>query len=316
MKKSISNVSYFMFIGLISLFYSCNNDEFSDKLIPGEDVTARVVFDSSEDMINQYILLGKSSKDNLTEWVKSKGINSALNSENISDTSLLSRPDYFRAILNEDLEFQIGDTVIWYNQGNLYVLSESKENDKKILQKRKNNPDQLAIAGYSKVSPIEVKDVTPDNGNNLRAIPVYDGYTNGLRTYQFMCEVDPSVTFRYKHELHAHYYFLNGSYISELNYVASLEYLRGSWIVANYPRNLNFIFNGSVSYPSKNKSFPLNNYSVSLKNVVGNQTINLAIVNPASSTSGASWQVDISGSAAQTMINYPATQWWYDYAYR
>lgn len=317
MKKIIIDLSSVIFISLFLFFYSCSNDEFSDLAVsdPGatEPANVRAIFQSSNDMIDEYILLSRYSQDDLKGWIRSKGIESALDVENISDNSLLNRPQYLRAILNKDLEFQIQDTVVWYHQGNLYVLSVNKEDDYQMLKERKKNPDELVILGRSEIDPVQVEAETSQNDIELRTF-VRDGYTTGLRTYQFQCGLKPGATFRYHHELYAHRFSAGGNYISELNYVANVQYLNGSvWVSANYPRNIDFRFYNTVSYPSKGRTFSFNDYRVSPRNIVGVYTVNLATVNPASSSASDGWEVTLSAGVHVTMVNYPATSWWYDH---
>lgn len=316
MKKCILNVSLIL-TTILFLICSCSKDQFSDTMTvdnsQSKQKESRAVFNSSKSMIDEYVQLSKYSQDDLDNWIRTKGFKSALSVEKTSDNTLLSRPHYLRAILNENLEFQIQDTVIWYNKGKLYILSSNKDDDYQTLLSRKSNPTQLAVLGSSEVDLIEVESENTEK-SKTKTIPVNDGYTGGLKTFQFKCTANPNVTFRYYHELAAHHFSVAGTYISELNYMANLQYLQGSWLTASYPRNLNFRFFGSVSYPAKGKSFSFNDHPVALKNVTGNTTINLATVNPASSLRQ-SWQVSLSGSAAHTMVNYPDTQWWYDFGY-
>lgn len=62
-----------------------------------------------------------------------------------------------KAIFNDKLEFQINDSIIWYNDGKLYLLSTDNKQD---LNERKNKVGSLPIFGTSELNVPEEREST------------------------------------------------------------------------------------------------------------------------------------------------------------
>lgn len=130
-------------IGMI--FCSCNNDPVLEK--EGfQNVNGRIVFENKADAIQQLSTLSKKSEEELVEWEKQNNLTSLrstidYHSETV-DTLLLYFPPALASILNTQKEYQVGDSIIWFHENNVFKLPA----DEALLMKVKNNPSSREFA--------------------------------------------------------------------------------------------------------------------------------------------------------------------------
>lgn len=114
--------NYLFIFGLLC-FCSCNQNTIEEMDTPVVSEERRVEFQSMDDFINDYKILSSGDEVYLKKWIESKGAKSLLNAMPYEDQSLIEIPYALQFILNKNMEFQINDSIIKYNNGNLYLTS-------------------------------------------------------------------------------------------------------------------------------------------------------------------------------------------------
>lgn len=111
-------------ISAILGFVGCTQSELTDVDDTQPPVEhSRAVFSSSKEFLETYDKLAEMTLEEQDQWVKSQNFISVVKLEENGDSVGIDGPRAFKALFNEDLEFQIGDSVIWYNKGDLLVVS-------------------------------------------------------------------------------------------------------------------------------------------------------------------------------------------------
>jgi len=156
MKKSFF---YYLFFCVIAL--SCSKED-SIQVVPLSN-DGRLIFENSEDFHKTFLELSKmSSIDELYLWAQSKNHNSLLYSE---DSSLEKYPDALRVILNRDFECEVGDSIIWFKDGNFYAFPKHSQNLNEL--KRNFTTEFIIWSINSKV----VSDSELSGDNSLKSLP-------------------------------------------------------------------------------------------------------------------------------------------------
>lgn len=216
-----------LYLLLVIAFYSCSNEQ--DIIEPQKgDITRnlapqkRLVFKSLEEMDSITSSLDLLNFVEQKEWSKKRIINpatEAVNSIRAKDVSYFERINSFKAILNADLEFQIQDSVMWYNNNSVYFLGLESN---KELNKLKSNYSNLPLYYKYDVEPLALDNALSRAATNFVLIGGKGGYSgtttcktftignlpltpNQLRTYEYLTyepEVDyPNKETYYDHQL-------------------------------------------------------------------------------------------------------------------
>lgn len=113
---------------------------------PNFNTNDRLVFKDFNEFNKTYLMLTEfKSIDELSFWAQSRNHSTLLNS---SDSTLTDYSDILKTILNKDSEFELGDSIVLFNNGTLYTYSK-KESNKITL---KNNPEKYNKVGYIRVT--------------------------------------------------------------------------------------------------------------------------------------------------------------------
>lgn len=233
---------FLLLFGMIIL--GCTK-EVKDTLRPYTYDNDRLVFRNFDDFYNTYLSLAKnSSMDELAFWAQSKNHSTLLNS---SDTTLYEYSTVFRTILNKNLEFQLGNDIIWFNKGNFYALPKGGSN----VEAFKCNPDTSNKVGSIKIKPVIER--------NEKGAIIWNNYTLDARNqqefwqaYKAPCGESTILTSgnrKYVHEVYGEsligYNGYCGCYhiYSSLWLRIKLEWKgnRGGWKVASEQRNIKLI---------------------------------------------------------------------------
>lgn len=286
---------------LVIHFTSCTDE---NRFDPNQiQSTNKLIFKDFEEFTKTYDNLASMSNKEQEEWLKQKQIPSSLSSSN-NDTLFSQTPRAFQALFNDELEFQIKDSVIRYSNGNLYLISTGNNN--KDLSKDKPI-ESFPIWGQSQIvsvganAPITRTDVEV-NGDS------------GLHLHEFMCDVTP-IRLRYIFQLRSHTVSNGYNFHSSIYVETKLEYQhsRKKWYTAGEHRNIMIDIQGHVSPPNNpnhiKQSFQLHK---TISDVSGNQETLLASCDGNRRVPGTYkdyWSVGASGSMRQVIVGYPSSEW-------
>jgi hypothetical protein len=135
----------FFLIGLLILSCSKEDNKITSngRLVVKQLQVAsdRLAFQSMKEYNDTYLMLAKlKSKEELSFWAQSNNHSTLLNS---SDSSMLVYSDVFKTILNKDYEFELGDSIVLFNNGDLYAYSKNESNQITLLK----NPEKFNKIG-------------------------------------------------------------------------------------------------------------------------------------------------------------------------
>lgn len=110
-------------LSLVLILSSCEkNENFITQQLHEK---TRVSFNSTKDFYNTFQALSQMDCNEQIAWINSRGIKEPLydSIENCTDTIMLDMPRAFQALFNKQLEVEINDSIIFFNEGKMYVKS-------------------------------------------------------------------------------------------------------------------------------------------------------------------------------------------------
>ncbi|WP_148372074.1 hypothetical protein [Bacteroides bouchesdurhonensis] len=300
MKKNY--LSWIIILCIIPQFFlSCSQESESLPLL---DEKPRTIFKSSADFFKTYNNLLNMSSEEQGLWIKSNNFQ-PVDNQWVNDETFNSTPKAFKAIFNTDLEFQIQDSIIWYNQGKLYVISTNG-----ISANIKKQNQNFPLYAESTIEPINEMSIQTrlEHGYNYRG--------NHILQY-FYYDGTPNVQFRYIAELYAHTVRNNSTSNKVMTYGLSVLYLslridkKGSkWTAGYEPRDVYFNLECRNHLTSGDHKFWVVDAEVvqnSKNNVSGGYEypLNKRTEWPSHYDR---WFIDIRGSIYQQMSGYPSSR--------
>jgi len=167
----------FLLIGFI-LFFSCTKEPKMTTAVPIND---RLAFKSFEEFNDTYVSLGKfKSIDELAFWAQEKNHSTLLNS---TDSTLTEYSDILKTILNKDSEFEIGDSIVLFNHGDLYTYSKKEANKISFT----NNPEKLNKIGSIKVNVISEGSKEKSTDLSINSFDAKWQYEFGMTGWEYSC---------------------------------------------------------------------------------------------------------------------------------
>lgn len=221
MKKSI--IAFFLCI----CFFSCENHELTDQANESTNIS-RNIFSSSNAFYEAFDDLSRMEYDEQLKWVEANNDEYSLfkNIDSCNDEIMLKMPRSFQALFNKDLEVQVSDTILAFENGDLYI----KEINGQTISKQ--------LYGNVEVSPIsnEIK----ANEDEIETRYMYEVGPGKIGTsYQYEFKLpENSIKFKYVHELVSVKIASGSFFISKLFLVIKLEYKGSKWKVASEPREV------------------------------------------------------------------------------
>ena len=102
---------------------SCEKEE--NVISQPQQEKTRVSFNSTKDFYDTFQALSKMDCEEQIAWINSRGIKEPLydSIENCTDTIMLDMPRAFQALFNKQLEVEVNDSIIFFNEGRMYVKS-------------------------------------------------------------------------------------------------------------------------------------------------------------------------------------------------
>lgn len=313
----------FIILCFAGLLASCSDgliDEQTNQL-PVKVENGRMVFLNSKVLYETIDKLNFMDDDAKKNWSNQFGFNSffdlSSNDESMLDdeSSISNVPISFQRILNKNAEYQINDTIVWYNKGIKHFIPNQ---DESLLEKIKKNPELSTIKGEYFFSTFEERDTenarTTISLNGLdarhqREFSYYGNrrkYVHELYTYTETVGVSSGYTFH-----------------TELHLKIKLEWYGSSsrkWRPAGESRQMNYSINYSIRVVNINTgytfiSIPNSGYFTGnlANNVTRSSDVDLLIGSAIGTTiypdyfGHPTWDVEISGSIYHKIVDDPSS---------
>lgn len=119
-----------LLFSLVMILVSCEKEEFDSIKVNSVEENTRIVFKSTQEIFNTLDVLSNMDYEEQMEWIKSSNIKDPLRDyiESCTDETMYEMPRAFQAMFNKDLEIQLNDTVIFFQEGDLYIKSIKNQN--------------------------------------------------------------------------------------------------------------------------------------------------------------------------------------------
>lgn len=184
--RTIKIKSYFFLLGTILSFAACTQNELTEMKDKQKYVEhSRVIFKSTDEFLKTYHNLAEMPLERQKQWIKSQNFTSIIELEEKSDIVKIEGPRAFKLIFNQDLEFQINDSVIWYNKGDLLVIS---TNGHSPFNKSEKKYPSFGQSEYKIISD-DVPQTRLDHGGNYRGNHILQNITYGNYEYRYIAEL-------------------------------------------------------------------------------------------------------------------------------
>jgi hypothetical protein len=314
-------------LGTLIFLNSCNkpSESSNDTVLPATTATAtalqvkngRLAFKDSEQFWNQVITLSKLSSEEASKWESNytyKSLRKELDDYNqkeerndiLADLNAFNFPQGLSAILNENGECVIGDSLVWYNNGKKHFIPNL---DEAALSTIKQNPSQSQIFNFagSKIehqTPLDIRTVCMGiNALDARHQMAFTQRAPAAGSRKFVHEI---VSFTEYGRACISSGCTPYSIKSTLTLRIKMEWKgSGGWKPAGERRDISWNVNGTISLPNLNDPFgnPLNINSpfnqTGNEQVTGNRNVLLFNFTGVSSNPPTSLCATVNGSIIQ-----------------
>lgn len=167
---------------------ACTQNDFTDTdtvLSSQELDSSKAIFSDTDDFIKSYHELCQMTVEEQDQWIKNKGFTSVLALEQTTLPGAIEGPRAFKAIFNKDLIFQIGDSIIWYDKGNLFIAS---TNGNTKFDKTKDSYPLFAQSDYKNIDSESIN-TRFDHGANFRGNHILQYIQYGNYEYRYISEL-------------------------------------------------------------------------------------------------------------------------------
>jgi hypothetical protein len=352
MKKIIS--SNLIAAAIISVFISglssCKKEPFQKEnpvqasLAEGiRTANGRLVFKDNEAFYKTMEVLDKSNDETRVNFEKKPGFISFRNAINnvaedhaysVAETELMNMPPAIQLMLNSNGEVQVGNDIIWYNNGTKYYVPET---DAAQLEKIKQNPDMAAAAKKSSyfLKFSKPKSNTGTSSGGIVPNWVYLSNSADARHQREFWQNSPAAGNRkYVHELgvYTDYYYVAPNTCGQATYsyytgcylYIKMEWRGRRWKPAGETREINYNINCSGSTSVARGCGIVDNFGFNV-NPVANTTSNgtytitmFTFSNLTVSNSGyypIGWSVNVEGTIYQHVVGDVTSNEWYNTGY-
>ncbi|MCE5345393.1 MAG: hypothetical protein LLG13_03765 [Bacteroidales bacterium] len=235
MKKSLLLLVGFIILSCIS----CTKEKNIATSLNSNE-SDRLVFKNFEEFNDTYLTLTKfRTNDELSFWAHSKNHSTLLYS---LDSTIVDYSEVLKTILNKDFEFELGDSIVLFNNGTLYAYSKN-EADQITLE---DNPEKFRNIGV-----VTLNSIGRSTEKSIAIIPLSGGL-NADNQQEFQQEsylpcgeydtISTGGTRKFVHELYSEE--VNNVYYVYLR--IKLEYKGSRWRPAGEPQRITFGLNGSA----------------------------------------------------------------------
>ncbi len=344
MKKQIktAQLRLMAFFAITVFVASCKKNELQapEATASGTDQIrtnhGRLVFASTAAFYTAMNKLDRCNAAQLADFEKGKAYTSfsnafALTGEDtelpVATRQLLKLPPGIRSLLNANAEIQIGDTIIWYNNGIKYYIPGASEAE---LQRIKVHPEQARLKAMYEIKTAPVRLNTNDQDITAPASIYLSNSADARHQYEFWQQAPAAGWRKYVHEVAAYtdyayvapntcgqatYWYNTGCYL----YI-KLEWKgRRGWNPAGESRNISYNLTCSGSSASP-RGCGIVDYLGFYTTPVGSttQSSNLTLVLGTAggytvSSSGyypIGWTLSVEGSISQNVVgDVPSNAW-------
>lgn len=233
------------FISLM-VMVACSSE--LDEVVSNGEVDSktefRLSFKNSQDLLDTYFKLTEMNSTDFENWIQNNNPAFLLEGES-EDDSFNRIPRSFQALFNSNLELNIQDTIVYYNKGNLYILSVN--GDEAEVGKNKSNLSSCTILGSAETVSLNLNSSNLKNSwsgvNGLG--PNYQvpfNYGDGRYQYKYIYEIE---TFKYRFDMRSICY--------DINFVNKMEYKYKKWDQAGEWRTVSTSINGTITAEITNR---------------------------------------------------------------
>ena len=284
----------------------------------------RLVFNNAEELYSIVDSLSKMSEQELKQWSESASITSLINND---DEALQKEfddfgfPNAFKAIINENGEYQVGNTISWYHEGFKYFADSESE-----LEGVKQSPNSAneRIEVEAKTVAIEPNDQDVSN----QKVTLYNNSSDARHQKEFFHGGDSGSKRKYVHEIRTYtesYYakdpLLGSGYsiYSSLTLVIKLEWWGNKskkWKVAGGSRRVAYDLSGSALFKYKDINYDnvTRDIQISKRNTdtkSGDRYITIASYGDGfARSSSVKWEVDLYGKIEHSVEGDLYTNKW------
>jgi hypothetical protein len=249
MKKTI------LFLSIVFIVFACSKEV---SVVNVENVVNvkqndRLSFKNAKEFFDTYKKLSNfSSKDELQFWAQNQNHTTLLYS---NDSTIENYSVALKTILNKDSEYELGDDIVWFNNGKLYSFSKSEES---IINTLKMTPNKCNVIGSIVLQEMGTNNLksTSLSTNGLSAIYQKEFY----QWYYQPCGGTLAAVFglrKHVYEIYAECIHMGSGYLS---YYAGYTHLRvklewkGSqdWQHAGEQREISINVSGSANAVESN----------------------------------------------------------------
>lgn len=229
-------------ISVVLGFAACTQSEFTDvddTQLPIEH--SRAVFSSSNEFFKTYNKLAQMTPEEQDKWIESQNFVSIVNLEEKGDSVLIEGPRAFKTFFNEDLKFQIGDSVIWYNNGDLLVVSIDGNSQ---FDKSEGTYPVFAKSEYKAVGE-DIPQTRFDHGCDFRGNHILQNFEYGGWGYRYIAELSAHTIRGFDSKIASLYLSLRMDYRGLPN---------GKWVASNAGRRYTHDLVGKVYFTNGSHS--------------------------------------------------------------
>lgn len=321
-----------IFISLFLCLLSCSNDPVTGDEIQSEELLTEKIemlsFKDWDAFYEQYNEISKMDQSDLVIWAQSAGHSSLLetyqglnNDEAVGEFWINSQDDIdaltngLRAILNDNMKFQVGEKTILYSDKTFYELSDS---DSKLDLTSKSN-----LPGLKKIGSVEMETVQFSDSETSRTF-MYSAALAGSYQKEFKRDrylpcggttYQGTVCCRQKHvfELRTRRFSVGyPNVLTELYLDVKMEWLKENrgWKPAGEDRRITVNISGTAENTARKPEFQQISVNKSLYCVNYNQQMLLATAQYAENIENGAWFVTASGNIYQRINgDTTASEW-------
>lgn len=283
MKKTLKLLV--VIVACIITLISCEKNE--SIFVEESASNMRVVFDSKMDLFDTYTRLMDMNYEDQTRWIDSVGIDRPLykNIEFCNDEVMIELPRAFSLLFNKDLEVQVADTVVVFDNGKMLVRSIGDQ----------------TLSYNLEFATVELNNIESEP-KTRGTILVLNKYGKVFASHQQEFFIPGNKhKFKYVHDYKTLRIYLNDNLtIYQLFMDLKLEY-RGSrkWKVASEPRSI------VIDLHISGHPIPI---SIKRNNIVYNHQINMFQIH-CLNHNHSTVHINLSGSITQTINGVPGSKW-------
>ena len=233
---------------LLLTFISCSNEfeEYTQIEKTNSTNVSRVQFSSQNTFLSTWTKLSEMTKLELNDWIDKNNL--SLSNNQYKNPNINDDRDYFTALFDINNELQIGDSIIWYHNGEILLLSSNA--DENEVNINKSNPSKCFLLGKIEKTIITLdQDQIATTRGTLGSTGI-DKATSHQR--EFMSSINTNAEFKFVYELVSYRNNLGVNTIYELVFANKLEWIgkggnRNKWYEAREARKCTTKLNGGIT---------------------------------------------------------------------